>query len=335
MTFPKYIDLSGYSFTGKSAFNNLFAEFSGVDAHAFDFEFDIVRTKDGIADLFSALVENWSPVRSSEAIRCFKKVVKSYGGNKTLQDRLLSQGRHYDAQFPGFSKASESYINDLIDESWRGQWPYAFERTSSMQICSRKLLYNLGFKRIFESTVYLASPSKDYFISRTQAYLEEVLFSRVKQEKTVVMNNVLEPFNPMRSMSFFSDIKSIIIDRDPRDIYLAAWDYTNTDGSKGWRATLGKDVQGFVRRFVLYRQNIEASLCENVMRISFEDLVLDYDATLKKLFEFLEVDASVHENKKRYFDPDISIQGVERWKSTSRKDDVDYIYQNLKEYCKG
>lgn len=330
-----YLDLSGYSFTGKSAYNNLIAEFKGFDTHAFDFEFDLLRTKDGIIDLYAALIENWSPVRSSEAIRGFKKIIKAYGGKKTFADRLSKTGRHYDYTFPGFTEISEKYIEDLIDTSWRGQWPYSFEKTSVPQMIMYKLLYNIGYKNIFETDVFLSSPTKEYFIARTKQYLADILSANVPPETiAIVINNVFEPFNPIRSLPFFDNVKSIIIDRDPRDIYLAAWNYTNQDGSKGWKATLGKDVDDFVQRFKLYRKNIDTCIHPDILRVTFEDLILEYDQTLLKLYDFLAIDSSVHHKKKEYFDPKISQAGVGMWKNSSRQAEIAYIYDHLNEYCK-
>lgn len=331
----KYIDLSGYSFTGKGAYNNLFAEFEGYHTHPYDFEFDIIRTQNGILDLYISLVEEWSPVRSSEAIRSFKKVIQSYGGNKTLLDRLTTNGRHYDSVFTSFSEISEDYINSLIDSSWKGQWPYAFEKIQKYQILIYKILFNLGYKKIFENDVYLAAPTDKEFMDKTKKYLNSILSSNMSLNKsTIVMNNVFEPFNPLKSMQFFDNVKSIVIDRDPRDIYLAAWNYTNQDGSKGWKATLGSNVESFVQRFKLYRNKIKNDENSNILRITFEDLVFQYEQTLDIILNFIEEDKSIHINKKKYFDPEISKKGVGMWKNTSKKMEVDYIYQHLKEYCK-
>lgn len=330
-----YLDLSGYSFTGKSAYNNLIAEFEGFHTHAFDFEFDLLRTKDGIVDLYAALIENWSPVRSSETLRGFKQLIRAYGGNKSFADRLMKTGRHYDHAFPGFTEISEKYIDDLIDASWQGQWPYAFEKTPVPQMVFYKLLYNLGFKNIFEAEVFLSSPSKEYFIARTKRYLEDILSSSIPSDTTtVVMNNVFEPFHPAHSLPFFDKIKSIIIDRDPRDIYLAAWNYTNKDGSKGWKATLGKDVADFVQRFRLYRKNVDKTAHPDILRVTFEDLILDYDRTVNTLYGFLEIDPSVHTKKRECFDPTISGAGVGMWKNSRRQSEIDYIHEHLNEYCK-
>lgn len=331
-----YLDLSGYSFTGKSAYNNLIAEFEGFHTHAFDFEFDLLRTKDGIIDLYIALIQNWSPIRSSEAIRNFKQIIIAYAGNKSFYDKLTKVGRHYDYSFPGFSQISQKYIDDLINATWKGQWPFAFERSSLFKILLCKILQKVGFKRIFEEDVFLSSPSKEFFINRTKKYLKEILTSNILENtKFVVMNNVFEPFNPSLSMQFFDNVKAIVIDRDPRDIYLAALDYTNIDGSKGWKATTGKNVDDFIQRFKAYRMHVIVNEDSNILRLTFEDLVLNYEETLLRLFNFLEEDKSIHKYPKRYFDPEISKKGIRMWKNVDGqlKKDIEYIYQNLKEYC--
>lgn len=331
-----YLDLSGYSFSGKSAYNNLIAEFENFHTHAFDFEFDLLRTKDGILDLYITLIQNWSPIRSSEAIRNFKIVINAYGGNKSFYDKLTKHGRHYDYYFPDFTKYSQKYIDDLIDATWKGQWPFAFEKSLISKIFLYKIIQKLGYKNIFEEEVFLSSPSKDFFINRTKQYLEEILTSNISVgTKFIVMNNVFEPFNPNLSMQFFDNVKSIVIDRDPRDIYLSALAYDNKDGSKGWKATIGKNVDDYIQRFKAYRMHVVENEDSNILRINFEDLVLNYEETLNKLFIFLEEDKSIHKYPKKYFNPEVSKKGVGMWKNVNGqlKKDIDKIYSELKEYC--
>lgn len=333
----KYIDLSGYAFTGKGAYNNLFAEFRGYHTHPYDFEFDIVRTQNGILDLYISLVQEWSPIRSCESIRNFKKLIKSYGGNKTFLDRLMTNGRHYDSAFKNFTKLSNQYIDNLVDSSWKGQWPFAFEKMPKFQIFIYKVLFNIGHKTIFEDNIYLSVPKEDKFIELTREYLNDILSSNVSSNvSTIVMNNVFESFTPLKSMKFFHQAKSIVIDRDPRDIYLSLLDHTNLDGSKGFKVALGSDIQGFIQRFKLYRDRVDYKNNENILRVTFEDLVLKYDMTLETIFNFLDEDESIHINKKKYFDPEISKKGVGMWKNVDGqlKKDIKKIQVELKEYCK-
>jgi hypothetical protein len=334
----KYIDLSGYSFTGKGAYNHLFLEFSTFHTHPYDFEFDLVRTRGGVLDLYNALVVDWSPVRSSECIRDFKKNIALYGGKNTLLDRLTTNGRHYEYVFPGFKTISEKYINSLIDSKWKGQWPYAFDRNSKLQMSTYKLLSNLGYKDIYQNDVYLSSCTEDDFALKTKKYLNDILTIKVESSaNTIVMNNVFEPFDPLRMMQFFDNAKSIVIDRDPRDIYLSALNYVHHDGSKGWDATLGKNVEDFILKFKTYRNNInDKTDNQSLLRLTFEELVLNYNHTLNRLFDFIEEDSSIHKYQKKYFNPDLSKQNVGAWKNAKgrTKEDVEKIYTELKDYCK-
>lgn len=332
----KIIDLSGYSFSGKGAYNNLFAEFDGCYVHPYAFEFDLFRTRNGILDLYIALIQEWSPVRSSEAIRGFKNLIKVYGGTDSFISRLTSLGRRYDQMFPGFTKTSNKYIDDLVDFSWEGLWPFAFENTTRFKVFVYKVLKYLGYKTIFEKPIFLSSPTEDEFIYKTNKYLNDILFMNISEKvSTVVTNNVFEPFNPLKSMKLLDNAKSIVIDRNPCDIYLAASLYVYPNGVKGVRATLGSNVEEFIKKFKIYRSKVSSQDDKSILRLSFEDLVLKYDITRKRIFDFIEEDESIHVAPKKYFDPEISRKGVGMWKNVQGqlKKDVEKIYLELKEYC--
>ena len=70
-----------------------------------------------------------------------------------------------------------------------------------------------------------------------------------------------------------------------------------------------------------------------VLRINFEDLIYKYDDTKKTVFDFLDIDESDHINKFKYFDPKVSIKNVGIWKKHENQDDMNKIYEELKEYC--
>ena len=72
---------------------------------------------------------------------------------------------------------------------------------------------------------------------------------------------------------------------------------------------------------------------QRVLRINFEDLILQYDDTKKTVFDFLDIDGSDHVNKFKYFDPNVSNNNVGVWKKYKNQDDINKIYKELKEYC--
>ena len=70
-----------------------------------------------------------------------------------------------------------------------------------------------------------------------------------------------------------------------------------------------------------------------MLRIRFEDLVLKYDHTLKKIYDFLGENKETHVNKKRHFDPLLSSKNIGLWKNYPHKNEIDKIYFGLKDYC--
>ena len=58
------------------------------------------------------------------------------------------------------------------------------------------------------------------FIEKTNLFLYKILFSKVDETKnTLVINNAFEPFNPQENIKYFDDAYTVIVLRDPLDIY--------------------------------------------------------------------------------------------------------------------
>lgn len=331
----KVIDLSGYSFSGKSAYFDLLCEFEGYNYHSREFEFELVRISDGILDLYNALVENWSPVRSSEAIRKFKRLIRVFGGNDKFSSRLLGRGYKYDYYFKDFSKISEKLLEQLVNASWKSEWPFAYINYPLYRIILKKILFRLGKKNIFESEVFLSRFEKDEFLSIIRDYFDMLIRNNMMKDKdkALILNNAFETTDPSKSHSFFYHAKSIIVDRDPRDIYLSALKNGSVGGVNVGKTAIGNNVDDFIYRFKLYRKDLKTT--ENVLRINFENLVMEYDKTLSRIFSFLGEESSVHIYPKKYFNPDISKKGVGMWKNVGGqlKKDIEKIYFELKDYC--
>ena len=334
----RVIDLSGYSFTGKSAFMDLFREFDGYYVPSFEFEFALLRAKNGILDLYHALIEDWSPVRSCEALRRFKILVDILSGDNTFLSRLTSTGYNYDSVFSGdgrsFAGISDEYINSLISEKWRGYWPYGNVSHNKLINMTKKILGRLRLYKPLELEIYLTSPLQEEFVSKTKRYLSEVLrLQPSDNEPNLILSNAFEPFNPSKSMMFFDDAKQIVVDRDPRDIYLSAQNYSRHN-HKGFSTATGDNVGQFVEKFKINREKTDYT-CKNTLYLRFEDLILNYESTVEQILEFLGESSGIHRRKKSFFNPEDSSAGVGMWKtSTAYKDDIMFIEEQLAEYCK-
>ena len=75
----KFIDVSGIGNSGKSAVVDFLREIEDIHVPNFQFEFDLIRTKDGLLDLRNSVNNDWSPVRSGIAYKLFTKKVMRMG----------------------------------------------------------------------------------------------------------------------------------------------------------------------------------------------------------------------------------------------------------------
>lgn len=324
----KFLDLSGYAFTGKHAVTDLIREFEGYYVPSAEFEFNLIRIQGGIRDLETSLVDDWSPVRSDAAIRRFKKLIRRLRSRTKLfypQTWFSAIGSDYDGYFKKhFFDLSTQYVEKLFQASWSADWPYPLVEISDRELFLRKIKRLLKLKRAFFFQMYLAAPQN--FLQLTKEYLNDLLSSNVGESiKTIVMHNAFEPFYPQRSLRYFDSAKSIIIDRDPRDNFVAQAPYTHLSVS----ATV------FIERYKLYRQIAKKydEAHPDILRIRFEDLVTRYTETKKAIIAHLHEDESIHVLPKKYFNPEVSLKNIGIWRNYFDQDSIALIHDKLREFC--
>lgn len=333
------IDLSGYSFTGKSAVYDLLSNVDGFQGLGVNFEFELLRAPGGIIELREALSsENWSPIRSSDAIRRFLKLVDNLGGDKSMPDRLARLGNHYDYYFPGFTENSMSYINKCLTGEWMAFWPFSKYQYNRTEVFLYKLFSNVGVDT--ENRVYLSRVDRKSFDAYTMEYLDRIFSSAITMNnKKLIINNAFEPFNPSVSSGLVRDAKAIIVDRDPRDIYLSAWKSSMGDGSKVGKAVIGNSVKDFVNRFMVYRGAVFSEPDNSsVFRMTFESLIKDFESVLAKLSDFLEIEKNSIDVEAICFDRDKSASNVGMWHDVSDAGllkSISFIEDRLADYCIG
>lgn len=307
-----YLDLSGYSFTGKSAVYDFITEYEGVKALGKEFEFDLFRSRGGILDLYSAISGDWGLVRSSVAVRDFRRAIYFLGGHGGIIDRFLRGGPRYDSHFNNFSELSNSYIDSLVQAKWNGYWPFYDYADGPLLIPLKKSISRL-FNR--QSTIEVGRVSSEEFLEHTEKYIESIIDSSLSEsERILTVNNSVDPANPMATLKFIKNSKSIIIDRDPRDVYLAAKCHEDKDVAS---AVLGGGIDEFINRFKIIRHVKNEEVDEvDILRISFESFVLQHELEKKRIEDFIGMDNLVaHKYAGRYFSPKISSKNIGMWKN--------------------
>ena len=137
-----------------------------------------------------------------------------------------------------------------------------------------------------------------------------------------------QPFSgntPENSMKFFEDPYAIVIDRDPRDLYLSG-KYTKLPDIKFYPID---DVD----KFIIYYKNLRKKQPENerILRLRFEDLIYNYEESISKIEKFLKL--GEHKRKKEIFDPSKSINNTQLIRlHPEDAEDIKKIEKELKEF---
>ncbi|GAA0070280.1 hypothetical protein UT300003_18030 [Clostridium sardiniense] len=331
----KIITCAGFGGSGSSAITDILKEFKQVNSLG-DFEFTLAHELDGLSDLEYYLVENRHRLNIDAAIYRFSDLINR-----------ISNG--YEEYISDFSKISERYIEDITNLKWEGHWHnheirYSkfrriiyFKIPTKLQKITNKLRksnYEIvpQFKK---ETMYFSFLSENEFLAKTRRYTEDVIKNIKSNEKSnkniIAMDQLVSPNDIKRYSRYFNNLKVIVIDRDPRDLYLLNELYWK----EGWIPSYDIDI--FIEWFKKTRGCYnEIGKTQNALFIKFENLIYDYDTEIKRIYEFLGLYEDDHINKKEYFNPGISIKNTKLWNKKEAKqylDNIKKIEKELDIYC--
>lgn len=322
---------TGFYGTGSSAITDLLSEFDSIITKG-DFEIRILHDPFGISDLYYNLVENPNRHNSGYALKRFLYLGKMLRGNFIL--------KRYDYYFNyEFYNCFKRFCSDLTISEYRGhfhqeindlpliiRFPYkVFNRVLQATFWRGQ---ERGLKFSFLNITYLVDETHNTFLTKTHYFLECLFSSIVESPKQLVIDQFFPPSNIARFNMFFPNNKVILVDRDPRDLFILEKYY--------WKGSIipVDNVEKFCKWFLITRKNrsLDASL-NNVLLIQFEDLIYHYDKSIDIITSFLEVDIKSHIRKRNGFNPEISVHNTKLWfKFKNEKTEIEYIENRLKEY---
>ena len=326
----KIISCASYYGSGSSAVTDLVSEFDGVKSFG-DIEFRFVHDPDGIADLEYNLVENFNRHNSGHAIKRYLRLVDFYSGNIFSRKFSAIFGEKWEI-------ISKQYIDELTDftyHGWlydmidKGKW-FHFRKRFLNKILRLTIWRNnrRSLNTMKNEITYCAHPSEEKFLRCTKKYIND-LFNSVRGKCDIVIaDQILPSSNTERYLRYFDDIKVVIVDRDPRDIFLFE-KYIWKDG------IIPNDPETFCKWFKYTRENGKhRTINSNQIRfLMFEDLIYKYDETVSELIDWLGLDTYRHIKKGEIFVPEKSINNTRLWeKMDCDLNEINYIAESLKEY---
>lgn len=321
----------GFGGTGSSALKDFLKEFENVqvlDRAESMFAFKV----DGLQDLEFHLCKQYSrEITGDAAIKRFKE--QSLYADTPFVKKVFLDSKRY-------KEDTKIFIESLTQTKYRGMENLDYESYNIL-----KNIIKLGFKKIFikyyeklTGKLYTAWPMRnisisinpDDFYEKSQKYIHSLIENAGGDfSKIIVLDQPYEGNNPTQSFPFFENPYAVVIDRDPRDLYIAS-SYQWPDGMFMPR----RNPKAFVEYYRRQRCNIKYELDnERVLRINLEEMIFDYEATSKKIMDFLGFDKKMHTNPKKYFDPARSVKGSQVYKKILGHDDeIAYIEKALSEY---
>lgn len=202
---------------------------------------------------------------------------------------------------------------------------------------NRKDYKNLMCPYLFESRG--RDNRYDYYIKNLEIteyrkiakkYLQD-FFNTIESKENLVLDFGLCDYEADfdKYQEYVGDYKHITVYRDPRDVYIQGVILLG----ENW---MPQNVEDFVFWYNDKNKNLDKYINSNDSRqlvLRFEELVLNYDESLSKILNFLNIDKSHHIAPKAQFRPEVSIKNIGIYKNAENKKAIEYIYTHLKDYC--
>lgn len=322
----KKIACCGYHISGSGVIDDLFREFDNVFQGSYEAESTFLKDPDMVSDLEHHLVENPQRMYSGVAIKRFEKSIKARArnfhhifGNNWERISFEYAKSLIKIDYQGYT------VNDLYLMSSFAWWSRLVRKGLNLVFMPKSKRYKWNHNYFPSAHTYHAVLSESEFLQKTQKYVDNLCDAMSDGTKEYIMlDQLIPPSNPERYMRYVKDLKVVIVDRDPRDIYIQH--ILSKDH------VLPKDPYEFC---VVYRDNrvITGNIPDNCMFVKFEDMIYNYEESIEKIIHFVGIDVSHHINKKEHFNPAISIKNTKLWeKHPEFSKDICIIEKELSDY---
>ncbi|UDQ96957.1 sulfotransferase [Lentisphaerota bacterium WC36G] len=335
------IAVKGFWSTGESAVNDFLFEFDntfGIKQQ----EMLIFDTIDGIVDLENKYLFNSAPIIIGAQIARFKKLV-----NFLSKYGMYSLPYDSEEVFGGFfKKRSYEFIDKITSENKLASlefdypiieehinnfaykykiWPFKKQKIDQLlkKISLSLLNYVKPLSHYFPRGDFYIPKGYDNFKKELNDYINDLTSYLSKQNagKNILYQQLLTPASFNLYKNAIPNLRYIIIDRDPRDIYVFQRHL--------WKSlAVPNNPQDFAEWYKLARAQLN-ELEGNFLHIKFEDFVYNYENTSSKIMTFLNLTNEQHVKKLKFFDPSKSIKNTQMWKKTNKYNDEIKILEDL------
>lgn len=140
--------------------------------------------------------------------------------------------------------------------------------------------------------------------------LMNIVFNRIETEyKVLAVDQLCADYelNIERNSQYVKNLKSILVARDPRDLYV----WTMMIDCE-WIAH--KTVDDFIKWYSIAYSHVKYGKAADHLVVRYEDLIWDYDNAVSSIEEYLGMTAKDHTSKFSCFDPKLSAKYTKLYK---------------------
>lgn len=302
----KYIGVSGYGWTGSSALYEKFK--SDYDFNYYNYEYSLVWDLNGILNLYDFLVSSNDPFLTTHRTNSFLKYI-----SKTDTKKWFLNPNGLDISSENNSnilKKAVKLIDNLTILRFENMDRTTFSSLSYFDVLLTKLksrIFNLKHEKI------LTTNDKQKVRLEIRKF-QDSIFSNTKPtllDQPVTIHRIDE------SIDLFSNMKLIILDRDPRDIIS---ELSINNALMGVDFNQKRDLKKYVAWFKYLRINNS----KKALKLNFENLIYDEKKTINMINEFI-----LEEPISNKFDLNKSKKNIGIWKKILTNKESDFIKNNI------
>ena len=323
------IAVSGYGWSGSGAVVDLLCEVDGCCTP--NLEFSLIKEPGGLVDLEHFLVDQWDLISSSVAIERFVQLV---GVQSRPFQRFGHWGGGYNAKLGiQLESLTQDFLRLLNVLEYKGATRVHQYQYGHLASFLRKICRAAGFGGFRHKDMFISNPSGLEFLKAVNIFLQSIMTPLIASfgASHLILDQAISATNPSKALRYFPKIKLVIVDRDPRDIYV---DQINNKSLMGTNKSDPNRVGKFIKSYLASRQCSAPldSFSATIMRVQFEDLVINYDDETNKILEFCGLSPAIWKPRTR-FNPDRSEVNVGLWKKFKNQQDIRLLELGLSDFC--
>lgn len=310
--------MSGYGYTGSSAFNALLEETKGCKE--FGDELRFLVDPDGFVATEALIRHAWNPFVADITYKRLKNLLYTLGTHKATPYYNQDHSQRIN---PKWHDLVDQFLGKIRVLDFQGMWlgintAWDYQRRHINKFLGGKERLNL------HKEMYLLTSDVERFVCSAKEFIEALI---AEEEAThLLLDEGFASLNPLQVLAYFDEAKVLISQRDPRDVYCEI-------RSQNARF-IPHGVEDFIQWYRAVRGRNQVS-GENprVKTFRFEELVLCYDETVESIFNFLGISKKDHLEPKSIFDPSRSRLNIGKWKKSPYQGEGRIIGKELSEFC--